>query len=291
MKNKTRVIIIISIVLLVMLGGWLAYRGIYKQTLGPDTYYTHQEAKWLLDRLKPEEAVTSDEEDAKGFTVEDAKQGLQQILNMSESQVEEELTAEKDSEQNPWSMLTGKANRKVLSREEFQQYYENLIERTGTKQVQIETRLILEVQEAEEASEDTGCIVVTDCGKYTVYGANDSRNKRMQQQILDAENQLLHVYTADGQILEITEQQENVATIENIWIESSTDTEIQVFLNGYHKSYPCKLSGSEAIVQNSLADITMGTQGVTDIVLKSDVITAKVLAVAENGVEIEGYGI
>lgn len=291
MKNRTHVIIIISIVLLVMLGGWLAYCGIYKQTLGPDTYYTLQEAKWLLDRLKPEETVTSDEEDMKGFTVEDAKQGLQQILNMSESQVEEELNTKKDSEQNPWSMLTGKANRKVLSREEFQQYYENLIERTGTEQVQIETRLILEVQEAEEASEDAGCIVVTDCGKYTVCGANDSRNKRMQQQILDAENQLLHVYTADGQILEITEQQENVATIENVWIESSTDTEIQVFMNGYHKSYPCKLSGSEAIVQNSLADITMGTQGVTDIVLKSDVITAKVLAVAENGVEIEGYGI
>ena len=94
MKNRTHVIIIISIVLLVMLGGWLAYCGIYKQTLGPDTYYTLQEAKWLLDRLKPEETVTSDEEDMKGFTVEDAKQGLQQILNMSESQVEEELNIE-----------------------------------------------------------------------------------------------------------------------------------------------------------------------------------------------------
>lgn len=288
-KRTKGIFIGISMILLAILAVFLIYRYAYKK-LQPSTYYNHQEAQWLLEQLGFEGQLWQEEDETKPFTVEDAKQGLQQILGMSEDQIKSQMDSEGEKEQSLWSLLAGKSNRSVLSLAEFQSYYEYLLQTMPTVQVQAETVLILEVLESETETGEDGCVVVTDMGRYSVSGASESCDKRMKARLADAENQLLQVYICGNQMIEITEQHENSKTIRNVWVETSADTEIQVFINGYHRTYPCKLSGLEEMVKNSLADIVLSPNGITDIVLKSDVITAKVLAVAEDEVEIEGYG-
>jgi len=246
-----------------------------------------------------------------GFSEEEAGKRYSMILARSEKELEDgkqELAEQRAQGED--ELAKGKASleeakdKKILSGEEFQTFYEYLIDRTGTDAVQVATLLVLDT--IEEQAEDGYLLfsIVTQEQRYVVQAFDESRQELLREQLNAAEDTIVRVYVSGDRIFDHTGEGREGVTLSNVWIESSTESELRVFMNGYHKVYPCHLQDSSADesgdtrsaeqgntkVEASLADIRLDVNGVTDIVLKSDIITAKVLAVQEDHVEVEGYG-
>lgn len=293
MKLGKKIGIIIAIVLAVagITGGVLIHQ-IFFRVVQPDTYYNRQEANSMLERMNNGNPVLDLEENGtKGFTVGDAKYVLQELLGMSEEQIQGEVMNESDAEAT-LDFLTDKRDKRILSRKEFQCFYEYLIHKTGTDAVRVENLLVLDTV-LEETEEGTGQLwLITQEEKLLVQGFDTLRQEQLVNQLQNSEDTIIRVYISDGVIFDYTGEGTEAVLLSNVWIEESSESELKVFMNGYHKAFSCNLNlkEEEKPVASTLADIYITSQGVTDIIMKSDVITAKVLAVAENEVEVSGYG-
>ena len=88
-----------------------------------------------------------------------------------------------------------------------------------------------------------------------------------------------------------------VRMLKNVWIVEAQNNEITVFAEGEKKTFPID---STVMAENAfqtvnqcreqLADIELTDEAVTEIVLKQDKVTGKVLSADERGIEIEGQG-
>lgn len=296
--KKKRVIEIMIIAILAIAGiiGGVLVHYLFFRVVQPDVYYGRQEAEALLEQLNDGNPVLEVAlDDKSGFTAGDARQVLQILFAMD---------AVQSGTETGLPFLEEAKDKKILSGEEFQTFYEYLIDRTGTDAVQVATLLVLDT--IEEQAEDGSLLfsIVTQEQRYVVQAFDESRQELLREQLNAAEDTIVRVYVSGDRIFDHTGEGREGVTLSNVWIESSTESELRVFMNGYHKVYPCHLQDSSADesgdtrsaeqgntkVEASLADIRLDVNGVTDIVLKSDIITAKVLAVQEDHVEVEGYG-
>lgn len=320
MKKKSHIGIIIAVILAVagIIGGVLIHFFFF-HTVQPDAYYGRWEAEVLLEQLNQGIPILETTiEDTGGFTAGDARQvltilfGTEEITSGTGAETEAgagtEMNTDTDTETEanmPLLFLEKARDKKVLSRVEFQDFYEYLITRTGTDAVQVATLLVLDtIADTGEDGVDR-FLLVTQEQRYVVQAVTDARQEQLQEQFNTAEDTLIRVYISGDRILDYTGAGKDPVTLSNVWIESSNATELKVFLNGYHKTYPCYLqnhaadvSGNDPAsteadtvsVEASLADIRLDENGVRDIILKSDIITAKVLSVQSDCVEVEGYG-
>lgn len=314
MKTRYKVLIIIACVFVVIgiAGTTLIRYFFFHKDKQPDSYYLRSEAEYLLEKINENEAVLSDVDmnQVEGFCAADAKEALQVLLHMNEEQIVEIAKEQYDAVRNhedagsseePLTLETnGQAlaflykakDAHILSVEEFRGLYEYLLGEVENSNVQITNIMILDaaVTELEDGSEQY--TLITPEQNFTVAGYNETKQEALWEKITNTVDRCVRVYVQDGQILEYTGISTEAVVLSNVWIESSNDEELQVFLKGYHKTYTCNLTDMEAgmNLEQSLADLRVDENGVTDIVLKSDIITAKVLSVAEDGVEIEGYG-
>lgn len=293
LKKKSKIGIIIATILVVAgIAGGLLIHHFFFRTVQPDSYYGRWEAELLLEQLNHGNVVLEiEQEDTSGFTIGDAKQTLQILLGMEETQIEIEINSDSGIE-SPIGFLKKARAGRILSQKEFQSFYEYLIQKTNAENVHIENLMVLDT--VEEETEDGSILlsIITQEQKYQVQAFDAGRQEMLQNQLRNSEDQIIRVYTSENRIFDYTGAGTEPVTLSNVWIESSDETELNIFINGYHKTLNCNLTGNESDKkpEGSLADIRVNEQGITDIILKSDVITAKVLAVSETGVEVEGYG-
>ena len=78
-------------------------------------------------------------------------------------------------------------------------------------------------------------------------------------------------------------------TLQNAWIVSSTGESITYYYEGEEKTLPTKGMLQEKLVA-TVGDLTICGEEIVALVLKPDKITAKVLQVDEDSMELEGYG-
>lgn len=88
-----------------------------------------------------------------------------------------------------------------------------------------------------------------------------------------------------------------VKMLKNVWIVEAQNNEITVFAEGEKKVFPIDSAVMAENVVSSvdqcrerLADVELTDETVTEIVLKQDKVTGKVLSADERGIEIEGQG-
>lgn len=76
----------------------------------------------------------------------------------------------------------------------------------------------------------------------------------------------------------------------NVWIMESDTEKILIFRDGVEETYYFANSPGTESVREQVADITLADGKVTDIVVKSEKCSGKVLSADAEGVELEGYG-
>lgn len=88
-----------------------------------------------------------------------------------------------------------------------------------------------------------------------------------------------------------------VKTLKNVWISEAADQQITIFMDGEKQTFSIetdilekKKISAEGQIREQLADIELTDGRITDVLLKKDKITGKVLSVDTNGIEIEGMG-
>lgn len=293
LKKKNKIGIILAVILtLAGITGAILIHYFFFRTIQPDSYYGRREAESMLEELNEGKPVLDVQtEDNSGFTIGDALQVMELLLGMDEEQIKAELQTDADTGTAIGFFEKGRAG-KILSPEEFQGFYEYLVRKTGTEQVWIASVFVLDTvaEEAEDGSVQLS--VITPEQRYTVQAMSAARQELLLERLRDSEDRIIRVYGRENQIFDYTGEGMEGITLSNVWIESSNETELHIFINGYHKTLNCNLAsgGNQGGLDASLADIRMNVQGITDIILKSDVITAKVLSVSPEGVELENYG-
>lgn len=303
MKKSKLWILVIGILVIVGIIGGVLIRFLAFTGGNPEAYYGRAEAEYLLEQLYEDQPVLEIESgDGSGFTVGDARDALS-VLLPSELEWKEKL-----GETEELAFLVKGRTQRVLSQTEFQQFYEYLLGETGSDKVTIRNLMVLELveeertiyEEAEAVEEDTEVstenrsvfTIVTPEGDYSLEVFDSNRQEMIQKQLQATEDQIIRVYTVEDRILDYTGISTESILLSNVWIKEVTDKDLQVFINGYHKSYPCHIEQVEgqSSIASTVADLKVSNQGVTDIIMKSDVITAKVLSVHKDSVEVEGYG-
>lgn len=293
MKKRSKIGIILAAVLVAGgIFGAILIHYFFFRTVQPDSYYGREEAEAMLELLQEGRTVLEVEPgDNSGFTIEDGKQVLQILLGMEEGQLEAAIQGDMETEASIGFLMQGKAE-KYLSLEEFQNFYEYLVRRTNTEGVWVESLYVLDAVEEELEDGSLQLSIVTPEGRYMVEAMGKERQELLAEQLRTSEDRIIRVYRTEQQIFDFTGEGAEGITLSNVWIETSDETEVHLFINGYHKTLSCNLSSEENPegLNGSLADLRVNIQGITDIILKSDVITAKVLAVSPDGVELENYG-
>ena len=306
MSRRNKIGLVIGILALFVGGiGFLVWFLVHQQQSVTD-YYTRKTAIEMLNYIQEADVAglgyeADSPEMEGGITAGDGKGLLQQYLGYSDTDLKELLKQQWEAG-DTIGFLYKLREQRVLSRQEFQNVYEYIVIRSETDQVKIENLLVLDL--AEDTTDHCLTLITPD-GEYRYY-AEDAEQEEIQEELGKLEDQQIRVYAvADPEatqanakrqevrrILEYTGKATEPVLVSNVWIESYEETQLRVFLNGYHKTYSCNLDVEDpATLESSLADIKLSDEKVTDIIRKTDVLSAKVLAVSDQGVELEGYGL
>ena len=97
-------------------------------------------------------------------------------------------------------------------------------------------------------------------------------------------------YVKNGQLIYYIGSSENGAMLHNVWLTGYEEGQARIFMEDESFSFACNVTDEDQKKVDTLADVTVTNQGITDIFLKSEVITGKVLGVTETGLRIEKYG-
>lgn len=102
------------------------------------------------------------------------------------------------------------------------------------------------------------------------------------------EKNQLHVLRRDQTIIFIMKVSEKKLSLNNVLIVSAADDKVTTSLAGYQQTF--KIKGLKENLQNTIADIEIKDDKVIKMAIKRDSISGKVLAIDNQGVEVEGFG-
>lgn len=102
-------------------------------------------------------------------------------------------------------------------------------------------------------------------------------------------DQVLRVWVRGDEILRIVETLQEDVAYRNIWISRSDAGSLTALVGGVSREF--LVEGVSEVETPCLADLILRKGKVQKIRVKSEEISAKVLAVREEGVELEGYGL
>lgn len=97
------------------------------------------------------------------------------------------------------------------------------------------------------------------------------------------------VITEGTVITELLGYAEQEIVLKNVWLLSSQPDKIRIFYEGLETELLLEQQLSVTLEQ-TVADLSLSSEYVTEIRVKQDIIRAKVLRTAADGVELEGYG-
>lgn len=99
----------------------------------------------------------------------------------------------------------------------------------------------------------------------------------------------IKVLVCDQEIIFIISETQEKIVIHNVWIEQGEDIQMNVYVNGLHKSLQTRYKLSSPI-EKKVGDITIENQKIVRVSVKPDTISGKVLQTGDDFIEIEGYG-
>lgn len=171
-------------------------------------------------------------------------------------------------------------DKKALSREEFLIVFDFILDNKPNSGISMEQVLIIDVKQVDNDGSDNKdvaykTVAVTEDGNYNIDADVTAENI---DEVIDA-------YIYNNTIIENLGKSDKAVRLCNVWIENTTD-EITFFYSGIHKSYKMENIVS---AENTIADIVVNNNGVSSITLKGEKISAKVLAVTDEGIVLEGY--
>ena len=97
-------------------------------------------------------------------------------------------------------------------------------------------------------------------------------------------------YVQEDTVIYYIGRSDSSTMLHNVWLTGYEDGNAQMYMEDQSYSFPCNVSDEDKKKVDTLADIFVSNQGITDIYLKSEVITGKVLSVTKKGLKIEKYG-
>lgn len=97
-------------------------------------------------------------------------------------------------------------------------------------------------------------------------------------------------YVKNGTIIYYIGSSDTGAMLHNVWLTGYEEGQAQIFMEDESYSFACNVTDENQKKVDTLADVIVTNQGLTDIFLKSEVITGKVLGVTDTGLRIEKYG-
>jgi stage II sporulation protein D len=173
------------------------------------------------------------------------------------------------------AVIDGKKDGAVVSMEEWNQIYElvrPVLDENG--EVKEENTVFLAFPSEEPASSS----IYTGLGLYHYEGFSLS----------SYQYQAVKMYTRGTEIIYVGGNSQEEVSIENVWMRENDSETILFFVDGYEIELP--VSNLTGNYSDTIGDIVMKNGQVEKIMIKQDVIKGKVLAVHEDGIEIEGYG-
>lgn len=120
--------------------------------------------------------------------------------------------------------------------------------------------------------------VLTDRGMYNNTGVNMEKYKDTR----------IEAYIKDNQIIAIGTIAEGIIQYKNVWIKKTEKNNITVFFSGVTRTF--EVNGLKNDINNAVADITVGNHKVTNVSVKADTISGKVLEVGDEFIEVAGFG-
>lgn len=92
-----------------------------------------------------------------------------------------------------------------------------------------------------------------------------------------------------GLFLLVKKDEEEIKSFENVWVVSASRDKAVIFMDGAERQLQCDLPANE-ILLGCLADIEVKGNEIVSISIKNTKISAKVLAIGSDYIELEGYG-
>ena len=266
-------------------GDFLYRRGILSEESTPadsetaEGFLTCGEAESILEML---EYVLEAEAGADGEVPEgDAAARDEEIpgeeVSVPGKNMQEGSAAASDGEMPKKEAAASKRERSLLSAEEWWSRY---MEICGARIEEL-TLQIYGTPGSAETAPVPAWTAYTDRGTYGFEGLSLDR-------YLDTE---IRVLAKDREIIQVTELVSRSIVCHNAWISEAGEAGIKGYAGEIVRTFPAerKIAETEGLV-NQLADLYLTDGQVEKIVLKKDRITARVLAVKEDAIELEGYG-
>lgn len=122
--------------------------------------------------------------------------------------------------------------------------------------------------------------VYTDQGLFLNQTGEDLEQYRMQN---------IQVVLKDGVIEAVCGTLEKETTLVNVWITGPTENGFRIFVDGYYINFEGDKPTQD--VNGVLGDVVVAYEKVTQLRIKQDTISGRILSVQLDGVEIEGYGL
>lgn len=97
-------------------------------------------------------------------------------------------------------------------------------------------------------------------------------------------------YVKGGALIYYIGSSEGGATLHNVWLTGYEDGQAQIFMEDTAYSFPCNVTDENQKKTDTLADVVVTNSGLSEILLKSDIIEGRVLGVTDTGLRIEKYG-
>ena len=101
--------------------------------------------------------------------------------------------------------------------------------------------------------------------------------------------QSVQAVTEESEILHINNLLQREVKLENCLITENTDQNVKIFSEGFFIDLPCQ--NLTASFSDQIVDIYLTNGSITKISTKTESISAKILSVRTDGIELEGYGV
>lgn len=293
MKKKLIIGLVILFAVLGIVGG-AAIKIIFFSTEEVADYYTVGQVSQLLLYLEPDSMYIDDEENSDTADDSSDDKSIRQVLTNLYDEV---------GDDKPFTAVDAKAvldyfnisydlldfdldklkDKSVISKSQFNQMYDTIISNNNIESVVKKDIMTMSFSEVKlNAVREDGV------ASYIQGITNDGTYEFTQGEDMDMLDKVYSAYIYEDKVICVIGISDSDITINNAWIVETKDSKLHIFYEGLYKDLPCSVSdGSD--VKGTLSDVIVSNSGVSKILTKSDIITAKVLSINDAGIEIEGY--
>lgn len=174
--------------------------------------------------------------------------------------------------------ISAKKYKKSMPKEEWWLFYESLLAKADSDKQVVKSNLLL-YGTPENVKEASAWTAYTDDGIMGFEGCS-----------LDAYiDHEIQVWSRGSEIIHMTQDVSDEVVYQNVWLEAGEPHKMDLYIGTVIREFP--MSKAMKDETGEIADVTIKKGKITKISLKKDRIQGKVLAVKEDSIEIEGYGI